>query len=114
MSQHIRDASADASTGEDAGGNSGGNSGGVAAVVKQRRRRQKLSTSKRPRKLPPYHVVLLNDDDHTFDYVIEMLRSLFGYPEPRGQALAELVDLSGNAVVLTTTKEHAELKRDQI
>ena len=27
--------------------------------------------------LPPYHVILLNDDDHSFEYVIRMLQSLF-------------------------------------
>lgn len=24
-----------------------------------------------------YHVIILNDDEHTFDYVIEMLQSVF-------------------------------------
>jgi ATP-dependent Clp protease adaptor protein ClpS len=43
-----------------------------------------------------------------------MLRSLFGYPEMRGQSLAERVNEAGKAILLTTTKEHAELKRDQI
>ena len=63
---------------------------------------------------PPYHVVLLNDDDHTFEYVIQMMRELFGYPEPRGFQIAEEVHTRGRCVVLTTTKEHAELKQDQI
>ena len=26
---------------------------------------------------PLYHVVLLDDDDHTYDYVVEMLQNLF-------------------------------------
>ena len=44
----------------------------------------------RHRILPPYHVVLLDDDDHTFEYVIHMLQSLFGMPPERnlGQRLA--------------------------
>lgn len=61
-----------------------------------------------------WNVVLLNDDDHGFDYVIEMLRALFGHPEEKGIRIAKTVDADGRAVCLTTHKEHAELKRDQI
>ena len=68
----------------------------------------------KPKKQPPYHVVLLDDDDHSYDYVIRMLKSLFGYQDERGFQLAKEVDTSGRVVVLTTTLEHAELKRDQI
>ena len=63
---------------------------------------------------PPYNVVLLDDDEHTFDYVIAMLQQLFGYPREKGYQMALEVHTTGRCVVLTTTKEHAELKRDQI
>jgi ATP-dependent Clp protease adaptor protein ClpS len=63
---------------------------------------------------PPYNVILLNDDDHTYDYVIDMLRKLFGYPVEKGFQMAKEVDTNKRVIVLTTTKEHAELKRDQI
>jgi ATP-dependent Clp protease adaptor protein ClpS len=63
---------------------------------------------------PPYHVVLLNDDDHTYMYVIEMLEALFGHPVEKGYQLAKIVDTKGRAVVCTTSLERAELKRDQI
>jgi ATP-dependent Clp protease adaptor protein ClpS len=63
---------------------------------------------------PPYHVILLNDDDHTYDYVVRMLKELFGHPVERGFRMAEEVDRTGRCVVLTTSLEHAELKRDQI
>ena len=66
------------------------------------------------RRQPPYHVVLLNDDDHTYEYVIEMLKDLFGHPVEKGFQLARLVDTTGRAVVCTTSLERAELKRDQI
>ncbi|MFM7207972.1 MAG: ATP-dependent Clp protease adaptor ClpS [Planctomycetaceae bacterium] len=72
------------------------------------------SGSSRPRRQPRYHVVLWNDDDHTYQYVIAMLRLLFGHPPERGMQLAKRVDKDGRVIVLTTTKEHAELKRDQI
>ena len=66
------------------------------------------------RRQPPYHVILLNDDDHTYQYVIEMLMALFGQPPEKGYQLAREVDESGRVIVLTTTREHAELKQDQI
>ena len=63
---------------------------------------------------PPYNVILHNDDDHTFQYVIAMMQQLFGYPPEKGYQIALEVHTSGRCVVLTTTKEHAELKQDQI
>jgi ATP-dependent Clp protease adaptor protein ClpS len=63
---------------------------------------------------PPYNVVLLDDDYHTFDYVIAMLQQLFGYPREKGYQMALEVHTTGRVIVLTTSKEHAELKRDQI
>ena len=71
-------------------------------------------SASRPERQPRYHVVLWNDDDHTYEYVIAMLRRLFGIEPEKGFRIAEEVDQSGRAVVLTTTREHAELKRDQI
>jgi ATP-dependent Clp protease adaptor protein ClpS len=43
-----------------------------------------------------------------------MLQELFGHTLEKGYQLAVEVDTGGRAVVLTTTREHAELKRDQI
>lgn len=63
---------------------------------------------------PPYNVVLLDDDDHTYEYVIIMLQQLFGYPPEKGYQMAKEVDTTGRVIVLTTSKEHAELKQDQI
>ena len=68
----------------------------------------------KPKRQPRYHVVLWNDDDHTFQYVISMLKQLFGHPPEKGYKLAKEVDRQGRVIVLTTTLEHAELKRDQI
>jgi ATP-dependent Clp protease adaptor protein ClpS len=68
----------------------------------------------KPKRQPRYHVVLWNDDDHSYDYVVLMLKKLFGHPIATGLKMALEVDTKGRVVVLTTTKEHAELKRDQI
>jgi ATP-dependent Clp protease adaptor protein ClpS len=63
---------------------------------------------------PPYHVVLLNDDDHSYAYVMLMLKELFGHPNEKGYKLAEQVDKDGRAIVFTGTRELAELKQEQI
>ncbi len=64
--------------------------------------------------LPPYNVVLLDDDEHSFEYVIYMLKKLFGHPLKKGYKMAVEVDTAGRVVVATTHLEQAELKRDQI
>ena len=66
------------------------------------------------KQLPPWNVVLLNDDDHTYEYVIAMLSSVFAHPVELAFKIAKTVDTQGRAVCLTTHKELAELKRDQI
>lgn len=71
-------------------------------------------SSQKPKKQPRYHVVLWDDDDHSYEYVIRMMQELFGFEPQRGYEVARTVDTSGRAVCLTTTFEHAELKRDQI
>lgn len=74
----------------------------------------RVEKATRPKRQPRYHVVLWNDDDHSYAYVIAMLQKLFGHPAEAGLTLAKEVDSRGRVVVITTTKEHAELKRDQI
>jgi len=66
------------------------------------------------RRQPPYHVILMNDDDHSYEYVIEMLKALFGHPVEKGFKLAQEVDEKGRAIVCTTSLERAELKQEQI
>ncbi len=77
-------------------------------VERQEKERQ------RPKQQPRYHVILWDDDDHTYEYVIRMMKELFGHTTERGFQIAEQVDNGGRAICLTTTREHAELKRDQI
>ena len=77
-------------------------------------RRLKEKDEKKPKRQPRYNVILWNDDDHTYAYVIVMLMQLFGHPPEKGYQLAQEVDTRGRAILLTTTREHAELKRDQI
>lgn len=69
---------------------------------------------RKPKRQPQYHVILLDDDDHSYEYVVEMLSRLFCHPVPRAYQMAVEVDTTGRVIVDTTTLERAELKRDQI
>jgi len=64
--------------------------------------------------LPPYNVVLLDDDDHTYEYVVEMLRGVFGMTVERAYLHACEVDAAQRTILITTSKEHAELKQEQV
>jgi ATP-dependent Clp protease adaptor protein ClpS len=86
--------------------------GGSATATKPKRPEKTRRTP--PKLLPPYNVVLLNDDDHSYDYVIEMLAAVFSHPPEKGYQLAKEVDETGRVICLTTHKELAELKREQI
>ena len=66
------------------------------------------------RRQPPYNVVILNDEEHTFDYVIDLLTKLFRHALPTAEALTWEIHNRGRAIVYTTHKEKAELKRDQV
>lgn len=61
-----------------------------------------------------YHVVLLDDDEHTYDYVIEMLQKLFVLPAELALQHAVEVDTTGRTIVITCEKPQAEFARDQI
>jgi ATP-dependent Clp protease adaptor protein ClpS len=76
--------------------------------------RSKADPETRTRRQPPYHVVILNDEEHTFDYVIELLTKLFGHPLATAEELTLRIHHTGRAIVLTTHREKAELKREQV
>ncbi len=63
---------------------------------------------------PLYNVVLLDDDKHTYDYVIEMLVRLFLFSVVDAYRHAEEVDRTGRTVVITCELAQAEFGRDQI
>lgn len=87
-----------------------GDAGGTATVVAEPRKK----AERKKREVPRYHVILWDSDQHTYEYVEKMLRELFGHTKEQCHKMAEEVDTKGKVIVLTTTKEHAELKRDQI
>mgnify|MGYP003326745403 CR=1 FL=1 len=46
----------------------------------------------------PCHLILLDDDSHTYAYVIAMLTNIFGYSREKGFAIASTVDSQGQAI----------------
>jgi ATP-dependent Clp protease adaptor protein ClpS len=56
---------------------------------------------------PRWHVVLLDDQFHTYQYVIEMLGSIFGYGPEKAFVLARIVDTEGRVIVVTTSHDRA-------
>jgi ATP-dependent Clp protease adaptor protein ClpS len=68
----------------------------------------------RTRRVPPYNVILENDDFHSFEFVVGVLQKALGYTQQHAFQLTEQAHTTGRAVVWTGTKEVAELKVDQI
>jgi ATP-dependent Clp protease adaptor protein ClpS len=63
---------------------------------------------------PDTHVVLINDSDHTYQYVIQMLEDVFGYSPAQGAQLARQVDSEGQVVLATTSRSRAEALKNRI
>lgn len=83
-------------------------------VTTQTAPRSKTQITTETQRQPPYNVIILNDEEHTFDYVIELLVKLFGHPLATAKELTWRIHTTGRAVVYTTHKEKAELKREQV
>jgi ATP-dependent Clp protease adaptor protein ClpS len=66
------------------------------------------------RRVPPYNVLLDNDDHHSMPFVVEVLCKALGYNVERAYELMMQAHTSGRAVVYTGPREVAELKCDQI
>ena len=75
---------------------------------------EKTNENAMPKHLPMYRVILWNDEDHTFNYVIHMMNRIFGYDKSYGMIIATGVHSCGKIAVATLPLEVAELRRDQI
>jgi len=73
-----------------------------------------VESSEQERRIPLYRVVLLDDSEHTYDYVIEMLETLFCMSASNAFQHAVEVDTTGRTVVITCELPAAEFARDQI
>jgi ATP-dependent Clp protease adaptor protein ClpS len=63
---------------------------------------------------PPYHLILLDDNDHTYQYVVSMLGSIFGYAPEKGFAIACVVDKDGRAILMTGSLDEVEIKQNLV
>jgi len=87
----------------------------IAVVEAPPEKEKRRDRTENKRKLEPnYHVILWNDDDHSPEYVIEMMVVLFGHSVERSLQIAKEVHRSGKSVTWTCHRELAELKCDQI
>ena len=77
-------------------------------------KKQKTDSKSKPKRQPPYAVIVHNDDRHTFLYVIEVLQRICGQSRASAYLLTEQVHFTGKAHVWTGALEVAQLKRDQI
>jgi len=73
-----------------------------------------IETGEHDQLTPLFNVVLLDDDDHTYDYVIEMLCKIFLFPAEVAFRHAVEVDTAGRTIVMTCERDQAEYGRDQI
>ena len=76
--------------------------------------RPKARDETKTRRIPPYNVVLENDDYHSFEFVVEVLQKTFGFNDQKAFQLTHEAHTQGRAVVWTGPKEVAELKAEQL
>ncbi|MBY0228424.1 MAG: ATP-dependent Clp protease adaptor ClpS [Gemmataceae bacterium] len=68
----------------------------------------------RTRRIPPYNVILLNDDHHSMEFVVETLCRVLGCAVEKAVQYMMEAHESGRCIIWTGTKEVAELKQEQI
>jgi ATP-dependent Clp protease adaptor protein ClpS len=68
----------------------------------------------RTRRIPPYNVILANDDHHSMEFVMGVLCKVLGCSVERAFELMMEAHTSGRSVIWTGTREVAELKAEQV
>ena len=63
---------------------------------------------------PKYDLVVMNDDTHTFGYVIQLLQEVLGVPLDRAQSFTLAIDQMGCATVFRGPLDEVTRKRDRI
>ena len=90
-----------------------GSGGAGAATAKPKRATKTQPKPKPPQMLPPWKVLLHNDDKNSFDHVIGSIVELT--PLQKEAAIERTLEAheTGVALLLTTHKERAELYKEQ-
>jgi ATP-dependent Clp protease adaptor protein ClpS len=63
---------------------------------------------------PRFHLILMNDNMHSYEYVIDLLRQEFGLPFGKALALTRAIDANGRGVVFTGTRAEVDLKLERV
>lgn len=86
----------------------------VEEPIVRPKKSKKTEKESKPKRQPPYNVILLNDDDHTVEYVVALCQKVFGYPLEKGVQIAAEVHVTKRCILWTGSLEVAELKQEQI
>ena len=108
-----QDKDKDVSTNPPEGGKGGGAGGGGGAATKTKRAPKKSPSKKPPQPLPPWKVLLHNDDKNDIDFVVDTIVALTPLNEKDASKRTLEAHQTGVALLLTTHKERAELYREQ-
>jgi ATP-dependent Clp protease adaptor protein ClpS len=90
---------------------SGAEKSGTA--TKPKRAPRKTPAKKPPQQLPPWKVLLHNDDKNDVDFVVETIVALTPLNEQSANQRTLEAHQTGVALLLTTHKERAELYKEQ-
>jgi ATP-dependent Clp protease adaptor protein ClpS len=94
-----------------------GESGGGTATAKPRKPKKAgpkpTPTKQPPGLLPPWKVLLHNDDKNAIEFVIGTIVELTPLNETEAKVRTTEADKTGVALLLVTHKERAELYKDQ-
>ena len=61
-----------------------------------------------------FHLILLDDNEHSYHYVIDMLGFIFGYVEEKAWTLARIVDTQGQVIIETASRSICEEHQLQV
>ena len=78
------------------------------------KRQTRRKTDSRTKRQPPYAVILHNDDHNGMDFVVGVLKKVFGYGTSKAVWLMLKAHTTGQAQVWSGVLEVAELKADQL
>lgn len=63
---------------------------------------------------PRWQVILVNDEEHSYEFVIALIQEVFKKDFEEAFQLTKSVDMSGSAVITVCSKERAELYQQQV
>ncbi len=77
--------------------------------------REQLTSGSTSDQLEPlYHLLLIDDDQHSYAYVVEMLGSVLGYGPEKAFVLARIVDTEGRVIIETASHDRVTEHQRQI